>query len=73
MQLSQGDLFDRTLEAKIIMMQRWIARLEKTLNFYAQVYQMRADQKNQINALPIPKEEQMNFFNSSNTQESQSP
>ena len=71
MQLSQGDLFDRTLEAKIIMMQRWISRLEKSLNFYAQVYQLRNHQKRELNAIPMPKEEQMNFFNSSGTQAQQ--
>lgn len=62
MQLTQGELFDRTLEDKIMSLQKWMGRLEKQLWFLKSVHDMRIQQKNEISAVEIPGVEQMELF-----------
>lgn len=69
MQLTQGELFDKTIEDKILSLQKWMGRLEKQLWFLKNVHEMRQQQKNVI---PIIPEKQMDFFTSSSIPERQS-
>ena len=59
-QLTQYELFDKTLEEKIFTMQRWLSRLEKQLYFLKTVHDLRMNQKREVEAKPM--EQQMEMF-----------
>jgi hypothetical protein len=43
--MKQLDLFDETLEKKILRMEKWIIRLQREIWFLRETYQMRQQQK----------------------------
>ena len=56
----QLDMFDETLEKKIIRMEKWMYRLSKELDFLKEVYLMRQDKKS--NAPEKPRASQLDLF-----------
>lgn len=60
-QLTQMELFDRTLEMKILSMEKWVGRIQKQLWFLKNVHDLRNQQRNTLH-IDSPKEEQMDMF-----------
>ena len=58
--MQQLDIFDETLQKKIIRMERWIGRLQKEVWFLKEVYNMA--QRNQIASVGKLVEHQSDLF-----------
>jgi len=56
--MNQLDLFDETLELKILRMEKWIGRLQKDLWFLKSTYEIR----HKVAFVPRPKAEQLELF-----------
>ncbi len=56
----QQDLFDETLDKKIIRMEKWVMRLQKELWFLKQVHDMARTKRPEITI--VKKENQLDIF-----------